>query len=609
MKQQISRRALLTGVIVIFVAALALSFLASSGSGVAQAQPRVAPVPASWEYRIDSSDTTSASAQQLNISGVAAKVQALGASKYRLVMSGNQGTAQIRQALYSPLVAGFIGGAADIEINMPVSNLKNITVDVESNLTTGYSWTVVAGAGFTQVGQPTFTQSAGVGATSVQTLVLQPKALGNGSIKLAYRRPFGPAETATRFLRITLAAQAAAIDLSDPAPKVIAINEPVVGSVDPQDPASELPSNPSLPAAYDARTAGLVPAVRNQGQYGSCWAFSTVGAMEIAIKKASGPLTDLSEQFLVSCNKDGWGNGGYTAHKYHFNTLGINQTAVGAVLESAKPYIAAKGTCSVAYAHPYKLSSWGFLLGSEFTKPTVAQIKTAIYTYGSVAATVCVDYGFNYYTGGVYSPTTNGCYGDINHAIVLVGWNDATSSWILRNSWGPSWGENGYMRIRYDSAYTNSHVGARASWVKYGNATTTKPKAGLWNNGRWNSFYVTPNQASVSRFSIVVKASCGTWKITRKASFPSAIVGNKFAFTGTFHANGTFSTTLKASGKTGLTNFPLCGHTVSTANTSWTSTWKNSSQAVYTAVQDTVPVIAEPALPGAAGITVEAVAP
>jgi inhibitor of cysteine peptidase len=474
MKQHNSIKSWLTIIIVIVLAGLALSFLAVGSGGVAKAQPRVAEVPASWEYQLDSSDTTPASAQQLNINGVAAKVQALGDSSYRLVMSGSQGTEQIRQALYSPLMPGFIEGVAEIEISMPVSALKNITVDLENNLTTGYQWMVVSGAGFTQVGASTFTQSIGVGAPSMQTLVLQPKALGNGSIKLTYRRSFGPTETATRHLSITLAAQAVAIDLSNPAPKpTTAVNDPVVGSVDPQNPADELPPNPSLAAALDWRTAGIVPAVRNQGAYGSCWAFSTVGAMESAIKKAGGPMTDLSEQFLISCNKDGWGDGGLTAHKYHYNTLGLNQTAVGAVLESAKPYIAAKGTCSVAYSHPYKLSNWGFILGSEFTQPTIAQIKTAISTYGPISAAVCADSGWSSYTGGVYTPTSNGCGGSINHAIILVGWDDATSSWILRNSWGSSWGEGGYMRIRYDSSYTTSHVGERASWV----SSTNNPPA------------------------------------------------------------------------------------------------------------------------------------
>lgn len=106
--------------------------------------------------------------------------------------------------------------------------------------------------------------------------------------------------------------------------------------------------------------------------------------------------------------------------------------------------------------------------------PTNDQIKNAIITYGAVTAGVCVDNGWYTYSGGVYNPTSNVCGGSTNHQIVLVGWNDATQSWILRNSWGPSWGESGYMRIRYNPTGTNSRVGEGTSWIKYvGTAPTT----------------------------------------------------------------------------------------------------------------------------------------
>ncbi len=467
----------LMSAVVIVTAGLLLALLGLGGGGAAKAQTAGQQPSASWEYQLDSVDTVPESAGQLNSNGVAVNVQALGDSKYRLTMSGAQGVEQARQALYSPQIAGFIDGAAEIEINLPVSSLREITLRLESNLTTGYRWRLTPQTGFTQVGESTFSQSAGIGASSVQTLVARPNDLGNASIKLVYSRSFGPKETASRRLRVNLVAQAAGIDLSNPTRKQVNAQVGSDDSAAAQSPDADLALPAALPASFDWRPSGIVPAIRDQGSYGSCWAFGTVGVMESAIKKGGGPMTDLSEQFLVSCNTSGWGDGGLTAHRWHYNTLASHQTAIGAVLESAKPYVARKDTCTIAYSHPYKLSGWAFITGSEWTMPTVAQIKSAIYTYGPITAGVCADSGWDSYSGGVYNPASNQCGGSTNHQIILVGWDDATSSWILRNSWGSWWGENGYMRIKWDTTGTKSRVGEGTSWVRWANATTPAIKA------------------------------------------------------------------------------------------------------------------------------------
>jgi C1A family cysteine protease len=103
--------------------------------------------------------------------------------------------------------------------------------------------------------------------------------------------------------------------------------------------------------------------------------------------------------------------------------------------------------------------------------PTVDQIKYAIATYGPVTAGICAGRAFDYYSGGIFSTDeTANCQGtdflpfQTNHQIILVGWNDAGGYWILRNSWGSYWGEDGYMKI----AYNTSHVGEGTSWVTWG---------------------------------------------------------------------------------------------------------------------------------------------
>ena len=389
---------------------------------------------------------------------------------YRLSLTGDQGMEQVRQVLFSSSLADFIGGAAGIEISMPIGSLLDTTFKLESNLTTGYGWELLpsTGIGFSRAGEPSFTaRSRGYGVPSVETLVLHPDYMGNAVIRLVYRRSFEPDEAVTRHLFIHLSAQALQIDLSDPDPKVIANADTGVPPQTP-NPIAEIPVKGALPSSWDWRTAGIVPAVRNQGSCGGCWAFGTVGVMESAIVKAGGPMTDLSEQFLISCNTSGWScSGGLTAHKWHYDTLAINQAAIGAVLEADDPYTAANGTCSLSYNHPYQLSGWQFIVPSEFTMPTVDQIKNAIYTYGPVTAGVCADSGWDGYTGGVYNPAANGCSGSTNHQIVIVGWDDATSTWIVRNSWGPSWGESGYMHLKWDTTGTKSRVGEGTSWVAW----------------------------------------------------------------------------------------------------------------------------------------------
>jgi Zn-dependent metalloprotease len=106
----------------------------------------------------------------------------------------------------------------------------------------------------------------------------------------------------------------------------------------------------------------------------------------------------------------------------------------------------------------------------------------------------------------------------------------------------------------------------------------TKPKAGRWyNTAGWMQFYVIPNQRYVKYFAIAVSLSCGNYTIYRPA--PVAISSKKFSFSGSFFANGTFSSPTKASGRTGLNHFgPICGYYWNAGPWNWASPWRDSSQ-------------------------------
>jgi len=219
----------------------------------------------------------------------------------------------------------------------------------------------------------------------------------------------------------------------------------------------------SLPTAFDWRDQGGVTSVKNQGSCGSCWAFGTVGPLESKIKIAGEGEKDLSEQYLLSCNTDGWDcGGGWWAHNYHEWKKPPGESEAGAVFEADSPYVASDTSCSGPYSHPYQIDSWTYV-GSQYSVPPTEDIKQAIYDHGPVAVAVCVNSAFQGYPGGVF--TGPECT-DINHAVVLVGWDNnqgTNGAWILRNSWSAGWGESGYMRIEYGT----SLVGYSANYVNY----------------------------------------------------------------------------------------------------------------------------------------------
>jgi len=234
---------------------------------------------------------------------------------------------------------------------------------------------------------------------------------------------------------------------------------------------------PETLAALPRTYVGWFSSVKNQGQCGSCWAFSTIGSLEGAYLKrtgapqgrvnANGSVTisakepEFSEQQLVSCNPWGFScAGGYFAFDMLMPSK-VGQTGyyAGAVTAADFPYVADTVACAVPSGADFDpVVKWGYV-DTATTLPSVAAIKSAIYLHGGVSAGVAVGGFFQAYTGGVYSDTEH--YDAINHAIVLVGWDDAKGAWLMKNSWGPSWGVNGFMWIKYNTAL----VGTGACWV------------------------------------------------------------------------------------------------------------------------------------------------
>jgi C1A family cysteine protease len=215
-----------------------------------------------------------------------------------------------------------------------------------------------------------------------------------------------------------------------------------------------------LPAQWDSRAQNLVGPVKDQAQCGSCWDFSGTGIVEIAFNKAAiggGPSTFiLSEQYTLSCCQNGGCNG-------DDNTTVLDWAKGHGLPLTADygPYTASVTTCNYNPGMQlYEPDDWGFAdsNGGSGVTPT-NDIKAAIMQYGAVGCGIAADDAFQNNPAGTVFAGSGAT--QIDHDIILVGWDDSSSSWILRNSWGSSWCEGGYIRI----AYGANAVGAESVWA------------------------------------------------------------------------------------------------------------------------------------------------
>lgn len=205
------------------------------------------------------------------------------------------------------------------------------------------------------------------------------------------------------------------------------------------------------PSSWDWRNVGgvnYVTSVKDTGNCGSCYAFATVAALESQLLIHQGLSTDLSEQTMVSCSS--FGNCTYGSPLVPASSFLYN---VGVPTETCFPYTSGaagvvppcSNACSGWQNQTYKIVDY---IAVDYT---VSAIKNAIYNYGPVVATI--DYWSDLwnYTGGIYywnylgnNPTYM-----TGHNVLVVGYDDTSSYFIVKNSRGPSWGESGYFRISY----------------------------------------------------------------------------------------------------------------------------------------------------------------
>ncbi|KAL7592638.1 hypothetical protein Lser_V15G32359 [Lactuca serriola] len=202
----------------------------------------------------------------------------------------------------------------------------------------------------------------------------------------------------------------------------------------------------AVPDEVDWRKEGAVTPVKDQGDCGCCWAFSAVAAMEGINKLENGKLVSLSEQELVDCDIDGIDQGcegGLMENAFQFI-----EKRKGLAAESVYPYTGEDGICNTKKAAipAAKIS------GHE--KVPANNEKALLQAVANQPVSIAIDasgYEFQFYSGGVF---TGSCRTELDHAITAVGYGatmDGTKYWLMKNSWGASWGEKGYIRIKRDS--------------------------------------------------------------------------------------------------------------------------------------------------------------
>ncbi|XP_045805235.1 zingipain-2-like [Trifolium pratense] len=206
-----------------------------------------------------------------------------------------------------------------------------------------------------------------------------------------------------------------------------------------------------VPTKFDWREQGVVTDVKNQGNCGCCWAFSTVAAVEGIVKIKNGNLISLSEQQLLDCDEQSYGcNGGYI--ETAFNSIIQSK---GILRESDYPYKENDQTCKLngQIAAAAQITSFAHVTSNDEQQLLQAVVQQP------VSVSIAVGKEFQSYQKGVYSGT---CGRSLNHAVTIVGYGvneEGKKYWLVKNSWGESWGENGYIRVLREGGESKGQCG------------------------------------------------------------------------------------------------------------------------------------------------------
>jgi PKD repeat protein/C1A family cysteine protease len=251
------------------------------------------------------------------------------------------------------------------------------------------------------------------------------------------------------------------------------------------------------PASFDWRDYSKVTSVKNQGGCGSCYAFAAIANFESRILvdgAAALPDPDYSENNAKECNYYDWSCSGG-----NYDELASLFSRKGVVLESCDPYVPANVACKATCPYQKTLTDWRII--STNSTPDTTVLKNYIMTYGPVYTALGVEYlpGFGSYDG---SYTINYTGLSLDHAVLIVGWSNNLppdqktgkpgDGWIVKNSWGSAWGDEGYFYIHYGAANIGWYSSFVHSWEDY------NPNGGImyYDDGGWVNSWGNPTNTT-----------------------------------------------------------------------------------------------------------------
>jgi len=204
-----------------------------------------------------------------------------------------------------------------------------------------------------------------------------------------------------------------------------------------------------LPTRFDCRDEGILTSVKDQEGAGHCWGFAALGVIEAYTKKLGLATYDLSEHNMVTCHGFEWDEGG----NKEMATAYLTRLS-GPILEIQDPYSDTDFSCSAVNKKPAF-----YVTESKFLPENKEVLKYILMTYGPFARSMYWDpFFFNSSTNTYYYNGNE----DTNHGVITVGWDDnittsgGKGAWIVKNSWGTSWGDNGYFYMSYNDKYAIS---------------------------------------------------------------------------------------------------------------------------------------------------------
>lgn len=220
-------------------------------------------------------------------------------------------------------------------------------------------------------------------------------------------------------------------------------------------------TNEILPDSIDWRDYDMVTPIKNQGQCGSCWSFSATGAIE-GIYAKTNKLTNFSEQQLIDCS-------------VLYGNLGCN----GGLMDNAFEYATDHYMCSEENI-PYE-AKFDLIINKCFNCNSIVELKGCVDvpTNNQTALKIAVSRQpvsvaieadtdlFDDYEGGIISSSS--CGTNLDHGVLIIGYGSENGEdyWLLKNSWGTSWGEKGFFRIKRDDNEESPGICGIASTASY----------------------------------------------------------------------------------------------------------------------------------------------